>query len=72
MPLVIDTRLLKQPVAFDGDRTKWADWADWASTFRAYASAISTRLVVLIEHAQSATDPMDLPAAPSDKQVTAR
>ena len=63
LPSVIDTRLL------DGDRTKWADLA---FTFRAYASAVSTRMVVLMEQAQSATDPLDMPTAPSDKQVHAR
>ena len=35
---VIDTSLLKQPAAFDGDRTKWVEWA---FTFRACASAVS-------------------------------
>ena len=39
MPSVIDTRVLLQPAACDGDRTKWADWA---FTFGAYASAVST------------------------------
>ena len=61
--------MLKQPVAFDGDRTKWAEWA---FTVRAYARAVSTRMVVLMEHAQSATDLLDLPTAPSDNQVNAQ
>ena len=56
-------------MAFDGDRTTRADWA---FTFRAYASAVSTRMAVLMEHAQSATDWLDLPTAPSDKQVIAQ
>ena len=29
-------------------------------------------MVVTIEHAQSATDPLDLPSAPSDRQVNAQ
>ena len=56
-------------VVFHGDRTKWADWA---FTFRAYASAVSTRMVVVMEHAQSATEPWDLPAAASDNQANAQ
>ena len=66
--VVIDTRLLKQPVALDGDRMKWADWA---LAFRAYASAVSARTVVLMEHAQSATDPLELPVSPNN-QVNAQ
>ena len=68
-PSVVDTRLLKQPVAFDGDRTKRAGWA---FTFRAYASAVSTRMVVLMVHAQSATEPQTFPTAQSDVQVNAQ
>ena len=62
LPSVIDTRLLKRPVAFDGDRT---EWADWAFTFRANASPVSSRMVVWMEHAESATGPLDLPTEPS-------
>ena len=69
LPTVIDTRLLKQPAAMDGDRAKWADWA---FTFRAYASAVRTRMVVLMEHAQSAADWLELPTSPSDNQVNAQ
>ena len=69
MLLVIDARLVKQPSAFDGDRTKWADWA---LTFRAYANAASNRMVVLMEHAQSEMEPLDLPTSPSDRQVNAQ
>ena len=35
LPSVIDTRLLKQSVAFEGDSTKWAVWE---FAFRAFAS----------------------------------
>ena len=66
MPSVIDRRLLKQLTAFDGDRTKWANWA---FTFRENASAVSTRTVVFMEHAQGEIEPLDLPTAPSDRQV---
>ena len=66
MSSVSDARLLKQPAAFN--RTKWADWA---VTFMAHASAVSTRMVVLMERAQSATDFVDLPTAPSNRQVNA-
>ena len=69
LPSAIDTSLLKQPAVFDGDRTTWADCA---FTFRAYASAVSTRMVVVMEHAQSATEPWDLPAAASDNQANAQ
>ena len=69
MSSVIDTRLLKQSAAFDGDRTKWIDSA---FTFRAYASAVSTRMVVLMKHAQGAIESMDLPTAPSDRQANAQ
>ena len=41
LPSVIATRLLNQPVAIDGDRTKWAEWA---FMFRAYASQMHGRL----------------------------
>ena len=68
LPSLNDTSLLKQQ-AFDGDRKKWADWA---FTFRACASAVSTRMVVLVEHAQCATEPLTLPKVPSDKQVNAQ
>ena len=43
-----------------------------AFTFRAYASAVSTRMVVLMEHALSATGPLTLSTAPSDKEVNAQ
>ena len=69
LPSVIDTSLIKQPAVFDGDRTTWADWA---FTFRAYASAVSTRMVVVMAHAQSATEPWDLPAAASVNQANAQ
>ena len=69
MLLVIDTRFVKQPAAFDGDGTKWADWA---LTFRAYASAASNRTVVWMEHAQGEIEPLDLPTSPSDRQVNAQ
>ena len=69
LPSVIDTSLIKHPVVFDGDKTKWADWV---FTFRAYASAVSTRMVVVMEHAQSATEPWDLPAAASVNQANAQ
>ena len=39
LPSVIDTKLLKQLVTFDGDRTKWADWA---FALRAYANAVKS------------------------------
>ena len=58
LPSVIDTKLLKQRVAFEGDRPERASWA-----------FTGTRMDVLMEHAQSATDPLDLPTAPSDKQA---
>ena len=45
----IGTRLQKQPAAFARDRTKWVDWG---FTFIANASAVSTRMVVLMEHCQ--------------------
>ena len=69
MPLVSDTRLRKQPAAFDGDRTKGTDWA---FTFKVHASPVSTRMVVLMDHAQSAIGPLDLPTAPSDRQGNAQ
>ena len=65
----MDTRLPKQPAAFDGDRTKWYDRA---LTFRACASAVSTRMVVLMEHAQGEIEPLDLPVALGDRQVIAQ
>ena len=40
--------------------------------FGAYASAVSMCMVVLMEHAQSATDPQDMPTAASEKQVNAQ
>ena len=49
-PSVIGTRLLKQPSVFDGDRLSCADWG---FTFGAYSSAISVRMVRLMEHAQA-------------------
>ena len=49
-PSVIGTRLLKQPSVFDGDRLTCADWA---FTFGAWSSAISVRMVRLMELAQA-------------------
>ena len=48
------------------------EMGDWACTFRAYASVVSTRMVVLMEYTQSATDLLDLPTAPSDNLVIAQ
>ena len=66
VPSFTDTRLLMQPAEFAGDRTKWADRA---FTFRAYASAVSTRVVVMKEHAQGGIEPLDLPVTPGYSQV---
>ena len=53
VPSVVDMRLLKQPAAFDGDRTTLADWA---LTFRAYADAVNTHMSVCLDGTRSRRD----------------
>ena len=48
---VVDTRLMGKPKNFNG---KEDDWHQWAITTRAYAGAISERLLVLMDESESA------------------
>ena len=48
---VVDTRLMGKPKNFNG---KEDDWHQWATTTRAYAGAISERLLFLMDESESA------------------
>ena len=48
---VVDTRLMGKPRNFNG---KEDDWHQWAITTRAYAGAISERLLFLMDESESA------------------
>ena len=47
----VDTRLMGKPKNFNG---KEDDWHQWATTTRAYAGAISERLLFLMDESESA------------------
>ncbi len=59
---LVDTRLIGKPAIFAGTQEAWTDWS---FVFKAYCSALSPRLVALMEAAQGQpaliipTDPMD-------------
>ena len=50
---LVDTRLMRQPNSFEGERDQWADWA---FTFRAYAAAVSTDIANIMRHAEGIAD----------------
>jgi len=49
---VIDTKLMQKPSPYSGDRQAWADWA---FTFRAYVGAVSARMKLLMDAAQTSS-----------------
>ena len=49
MSSLVDTRLIGKPVVFAGTQESWTDWA---FVFKAYCSALSPRLVTLMEAAR--------------------
>ena len=64
---LIHRRSLAQAITVsDADRLKSADWA---FTFRSYSSAISVRMVKLMEHALAELNPFHRPVDQVDRQV---
>ena len=51
---LVDTRLMKQPNTFEGDREQWSDWA---FTFRAYAASVSSDIAAIMRHAEALANP---------------
>ena len=68
MSSLVDTRLIGKPVVFAGTQESWTDWA---FVFKAYCSALSPRLVTLMEAAQG-QPALIMPADPLDVAISAQ
>ena len=66
---LVDTRLVKQPNTFEGDKE---NWADWAFTFRAYAAAVSTDIAKVLAHAEIQDKPCGQFGEEAGVQATAQ
>ena len=66
---LVDTRLMKQPNTFEGEREAWGDWA---FTFRAYAAAVSTDIVDLMVYAEGQTEVIPPFQAEAQRQADAQ
>ena len=54
---IVDTRLMGKPRNFSG---KEEDWAQWAMTTRAYAGAVSARLLLLMDQCEIQDSPSNV------------
>ena len=65
---LVDTRLIGKPAVFAGTQDTWTDWS---FVFKAYCSALSTRLVALMEAAQG-QPALIMPTDPADQAISAQ
>ena len=68
MSSLVDTRLIGKPAVFSGTQEPWTDWS---FVFKAYCSALSTRLVALMEAAQGQSD-LIMPTDPADQAISSQ
>ena len=68
MSSLVDTRLIGKPAVFAGTQDTWTDWS---FVFKAYCSALSTRLVALMEAAQG-QPALIMPTDPADQAISAQ
>ena len=68
MSSLVDTRLIGKPAVFAGTQESWTDWS---FVFKAYCSALSTRLVALMEAAQG-QPALIMPTDPADQAISAQ
>jgi hypothetical protein len=68
MNSLVDTRLIGKPAVFAGTQESWMDWS---FVFKAYCSALSTRLVALMEAAQGQSA-LIVPTDPADQAISAQ
>ena len=62
---VIDTKLIQKPASFTGERSSWTDWA---FSSRAYIGAVSPRMKLLMDHAQTSDIPLAPPGDEEDQK----